>query len=75
MSPPYHDTNGQLVRDHVKSPLQLAPMATTGFVIERNDAHWQAYFSALPVVTFVSAIAARNHCNKRLDSGILWAVP
>ena len=33
----YYDTNGQLVRDYVESPLQLAPMATTEYVIERTD--------------------------------------
>ena len=33
----YFDTNGQLVTDYVESPLQLAPMATTEYVIERTD--------------------------------------
>ena len=33
----YYDTNGQLVTDYVESPLQLAPMATTEYVIERTD--------------------------------------
>lgn len=31
------DTNDQLVTDYVESPLQLAPMATTEYVIERTD--------------------------------------
>ena len=33
----YFDTNGQLVTDYVDSPLQLAPMATTEYVIARDD--------------------------------------
>ncbi|UCG25633.1 MAG: DUF3124 domain-containing protein [Chloroflexota bacterium] len=33
----YFDTNGQLVTDYVESPLQLAPMATTEYVIDRTD--------------------------------------
>lgn len=33
----YFDTNGQLVTEYVESPLQLAPMATTEYVIPRND--------------------------------------
>ena len=33
----YFDTNGQLVTDYVESPLQLAPMATTEYVIARTD--------------------------------------
>ncbi len=33
----YFDTNGQFVTEYVESPLQLAPMATTEFVISRND--------------------------------------
>lgn len=33
----YFDTNGQLVADYVESPLQLAPMATTEYVIPRTD--------------------------------------
>ena len=33
----YFDTNGQLVTDYVESPLQLAPMATTEYVIPRTD--------------------------------------
>ena len=33
----YFDTNGQLVADYVDSPLQLAPMATTEYVIARDD--------------------------------------
>ena len=33
----YFDTNGQLVTDYVESPLQLAPMATTEYVMARDD--------------------------------------
>ncbi len=33
----YFDTNGQLVTEYVESPLQLAPMATTEYVIARSD--------------------------------------
>jgi hypothetical protein len=33
----YFDTNGQLVTDYVESPMQLAPMATTEYVITRTD--------------------------------------
>lgn len=33
----YFDTNGQLVTDYVESPLQLAPMATTDYVIAQAD--------------------------------------
>ena len=33
----YFDTNGQLVAEYVESSRQLAPMATTEFVISRSD--------------------------------------
>lgn len=33
----YFDTHGQLVTEYVESPLQVAPMATTEYVIARND--------------------------------------
>ncbi len=33
----YYDTNGQLITEYVKSPLRLAPMATTEYVIARDD--------------------------------------
>ena len=33
----YYDTNGNLVRDYVESPLELAPMATMEVVISRQD--------------------------------------
>lgn len=42
----YYDTEGQLVRNFVEDPLELAPIATNGFVIEENDtsAGWGANF-------------------------------
>lgn len=42
----YFDTNGKLVREFVDTPLQLAPMGTTGFVINGDDttAGWGANF-------------------------------
>ena len=33
----YYDTNGNLVTDYVDSPLLLAPMATTEYVIRQDD--------------------------------------
>jgi hypothetical protein len=33
----YYDTDGNLVREYVEQPVQLDPMATTGFVIESSD--------------------------------------
>jgi len=33
----YYDTNGALVREYVKEPLRLAPMASTDFVVAEDD--------------------------------------
>ncbi|MGE0129759.1 MAG: DUF3124 domain-containing protein [Blastocatellales bacterium] len=33
----YYDTNGALLREYVKAPLRLAPMASTDFVVEQDD--------------------------------------
>jgi len=33
----YYDTNGALVREYVKAPLRLAPMASTDFVVAEDD--------------------------------------
>lgn len=33
----YYDTTGQLVTDYVEAPLSLAPMATTEYIIPRQD--------------------------------------
>jgi len=42
----YYDTDGNLVREFVTAPVQLNPMATTGFVIDGSDtpAGWGANF-------------------------------
>jgi hypothetical protein len=42
----YYDTNGTLIRDFVESPVSLAPMATTGFIIgaREPDGGWGANF-------------------------------
>lgn len=42
----YYDTEGTLVREFVDGPLQLAPMATTGFVVPAGDSSggWGANF-------------------------------
>lgn len=42
----YYNTDGVLVRDYVEAPIQLAPMASTGFVVERDDVSggWGANF-------------------------------
>lgn len=34
----YYGTNGALVREYVKEPLRLAPMASTDFVVAEEDA-------------------------------------
>jgi hypothetical protein len=34
----YYDTNGNLVRDFVTSPVSLQPLATTGFVVAAGEA-------------------------------------
>ena len=33
----YYDTNGALVREYVKTPLRLPPMASTDFVVDEDD--------------------------------------
>ena len=33
----YYDTEGALVRHYVEEPLQLGPMASTDFVVEKDD--------------------------------------
>lgn len=42
----YFDTNGQLVRDYISEPVQVAPLATTGFLVEAGDQRggWGANF-------------------------------
>lgn len=42
----YHDTNGELVREYIDSPVEVPPLATTGFVVEDNDRSggWGANF-------------------------------
>ncbi len=42
----YYDTDGVLVRDFVESPVQLNPLATTGFVVSADDSRggWGANF-------------------------------
>jgi hypothetical protein len=42
----YFDTDGNLVREFIEQPVQLHPMATTGFVIESSDTSggWGANF-------------------------------
>ena len=34
----YYDTNGQLVRQDIKSPVELKPMASTDFFVAADDA-------------------------------------
>lgn len=34
----YYDTNGNLVKDFVTSPVSLSPLATTGFVVAAGEA-------------------------------------
>jgi len=33
----YYDTDGQLVRDYVPEPIEVSPLATTGFLVEAQD--------------------------------------
>lgn len=33
----FFDTDGNLVRDYIDSPVQVSPLATTGFVVEDTD--------------------------------------
>lgn len=42
----YFDTNGSLVRDYVTDPVEVAPLATTGFLVEDDDRSggWGANF-------------------------------
>jgi hypothetical protein len=42
----YYDTDGALVRDYVTDPVQVNPLATTGFLVENNDRSggWGANF-------------------------------
>lgn len=34
----YYDTSGELVREYLDAPIQLQPLATTEFLVERSDA-------------------------------------
>lgn len=42
----YYDTDGQLVRHYVEDPIEVAPLGTTGFLVEANDTigGWGANF-------------------------------
>lgn len=33
----YYDTNGKLVRNYIKQPIQILPMATKDYVVEEDD--------------------------------------
>ncbi|MBC7813216.1 MAG: DUF3124 domain-containing protein [Burkholderiales bacterium] len=33
----YFDTDGNLVRDYISDPVEISPLATTGFVVESGD--------------------------------------
>ena len=33
----YYDSDGNLVREHLENPLQLAPLASTDFIVNQND--------------------------------------
>lgn len=33
----YYDTNGELVRSYVEDPIEVSPLATTGFLVEAQD--------------------------------------
>jgi hypothetical protein len=33
----YYDTNGKLVKEHLDSPIRLAPLASTEFLVEQQD--------------------------------------
>ncbi len=42
----YHDTNGNVVRSYVDEPIEVGPLATTGFLVEAREtsAGWGANF-------------------------------
>lgn len=42
----YFDTNGALVRDYISSPVEILPLATSGFIVEDRDVSggWGANF-------------------------------
>lgn len=42
----YYDTNGHLVRDYIDQPVEVAPLATTGFLVDDRDMSggWGANF-------------------------------
>jgi hypothetical protein len=42
----YYDTDGNVVRDYIGEPVQLSPLATTGFLVEDSDRSggWGANF-------------------------------
>jgi hypothetical protein len=42
----YYDTDGNLVRDYISDPVEVAPLATTGFLVEESDRSggWGANF-------------------------------
>ncbi len=33
----YYDSDGNLVKDHLESPLRLAPLASTEFIVDQNE--------------------------------------
>lgn len=33
----YYDTDGNLVRDYINDPVEVSPLATTGFLVESTD--------------------------------------
>ena len=42
----YYDTDGSLLREYVNEPVEISPLATTGFVVESEDTSggWGANF-------------------------------
>lgn len=42
----YYDTNGNMVRDYIDEPVEVSPLATTGFLVQGNDrgGGWGANF-------------------------------
>jgi hypothetical protein len=42
----YYDTNGSLVREYIDEPVEISPLATTGFLVEDRDRSggWGANF-------------------------------
>lgn len=42
----YYDTDGALVKDYISDPIEIAPLATTGFLVESRDQSggWGANF-------------------------------